>query len=151
MILPNENRKNEQQDHRILQVRISLSTKFQLKLKNLIFWTKFSQQGCFRSKTKRVNATIAFCIFKLLWVPDFTLTNNFKFWDQIFLKNVFPVKNKISEHLNWILHIQIRLYTKFHCKLTTFNFETKFAQKEYFWSKKEKLNITIDLYIFEII
>ena len=33
--------------HWILDVRISLRTKFQLKLEILIFWTKFAQKGCF--------------------------------------------------------------------------------------------------------
>ena len=42
-------------DHRqeILQIGISLSTKFQLKLTVLIFWTKFTQKGT------------EFCIFQL--------------------------------------------------------------------------------------
>ena len=43
------------QRHWILHIRISLGTKFQLKLTNLIFWTKFAQKGCFRSKTEKLN------------------------------------------------------------------------------------------------
>ena len=36
------------------------------------------------------------------------------------------------------MHIRISLGTKYHFKQTVLNFCTKFAQKEYFWSKKEK-------------
>ena len=51
----------------MLHIRISLGTKFQLKLTILISWTKFTQKGCFRSKQK-VNTTI-----KLVNVPYFSL------------------------------------------------------------------------------
>ena len=44
-----------------------LVTKFQLWIGILIFWTKFPQKGLFRSKTKKVNNTIEFCIFKLVY------------------------------------------------------------------------------------
>ena len=30
-----------------------------------MFWTKFAQQGYFRSKMKKVNSIIEFCIFEL--------------------------------------------------------------------------------------
>ena len=39
--------------HGILQIWISLSTKFQLKLTNVSFWTKFSQKSYFQSKTEQ--------------------------------------------------------------------------------------------------
>ena len=39
--------------------------------------------------------------------------------------------------------------TKFHLKLGILIFGTKFAQKGYFWSKTEKVNTTIEFYIFE--
>ena len=58
-----QSRKSEQH-HWILHIRISLGTKFQLKVTILIFWTKFSRKVCFRSKTGRVNTTIEFCIFE---------------------------------------------------------------------------------------
>ena len=47
-------------------------TKFQLKLKSLICWTKFVQKEGFQSRTEKVNTTIEFCIFKLVYVPDFS-------------------------------------------------------------------------------
>ena len=48
--------------------RISLVTKFQLKLPIFMFWTKFIQKGYFRLKTEKVNMTIEFCILKLVTV-----------------------------------------------------------------------------------
>ena len=39
--------------------------KFQLDLPILILWTKFAQRKYFRSKTKKANITIEFCIFEL--------------------------------------------------------------------------------------
>ena len=56
-VFPVSKRKSEH--HRwIPYVRISLDIKFQLKLTILIFWTKFSQKGYFRSKTENVNTTM---------------------------------------------------------------------------------------------
>ena len=52
--------------HRILYIRIYLSTKFQLELTILIFRTKFPQKGCFPSKTENVDTPIEIYIFKLI-------------------------------------------------------------------------------------
>ena len=62
---------------------------------NFDFWTKFAQKGCFLSKTEKVktNTTIAFCIFKLDWLPNFSLNWQFWFLDQICTKRKFPVEN----------------------------------------------------------
>ena len=60
-----ENGKSENR-HLIVHVRISLGTKFQLKLIILFFLIKFSQKGYFWSKTEKVNITIEFCIVKLV-------------------------------------------------------------------------------------
>ena len=73
--------------HCILHVRISLSNKFQLKLTILTFWTKFLQNGCFRSKTEKVNNAIEFFIFELVQVTHFSL--NWKFW---FFRSNLPKK-----------------------------------------------------------
>ena len=56
---------------------------------------------------------------------------------------VFPVENRKSELHFWILFTPIILGTKFQLKLIILIFWTKFAQKEYFRSKTEKVNITI--------
>ena len=60
-----QNRKSEHH-YSILDIRINLGTKFQLKLTVLICWTKFAPKGCFRSKIENVNTTIEFCIFELV-------------------------------------------------------------------------------------
>ena len=63
----------------ILHIRISLSTNFQLKLTIAIFWTKFAKKGSyFQSKTDKIDTTIEFCIFELVFVANFTL--NKQFW-----------------------------------------------------------------------
>ena len=63
----------------ILHIRISLSTNFQLKLTIAIFWTKFAKKGSyFQSKTDKIDTTIEFCIFELVFVSNFTL--NKQFW-----------------------------------------------------------------------
>ena len=54
-----------EQHYLILDIRISLGTKFKFKLTILIFWIKFSQKGYFRFKTRKVNTIIEFCIFQL--------------------------------------------------------------------------------------
>ena len=67
-------------------------------------------------------------------------------------KKVFTFeKKKKSEHHQWIKHSQISLSTKFHFKQAILNFKTKFAQKGYFQWKTEKVNITIDFCIFELV
>ena len=47
-------------------------------------------------------------------------------------------------------HVRLCLRTKFHLKLTTLIFWTKYAQKEYFQSKTKKLNSTIEFFIFKL-
>ena len=51
--LPLVNKKSEHY-HWIQHIRISLGTKFQLKLKIFILQTIFAQKGCFRSKTGKI-------------------------------------------------------------------------------------------------
>ena len=51
-VFPVENRKSEH-PHRILHFWISLSTKFRVKLRSLIFCTKFAQKGVSRWKQKK--------------------------------------------------------------------------------------------------
>ena len=56
-----------------------------------------------------------------------------------------------SKHHRWILDFRNSLDTKFQLKLTILIFWTKFAKKGYFQSKAEKLNITIEFCIFELV
>ena len=76
-VFPVKNKKIEHH-HWILHIRISLGTKFQLKLIILTFWTKFAQKEYFQSKTKKVKSIIEFWIFQLLYVSSVTL--NWQFW-----------------------------------------------------------------------
>ena len=63
--------------------------KFKLKMTIFSFWTKFAQKQYFRSKTEKVNIHIEFCIFELSLV-----SNDLEFWNQIFPKRVYPIKNR---------------------------------------------------------
>ena len=49
---------------RILDVRISLGSKFQLHTR--VSWTKLAQKGCFWSKIKKVSITVELCILELV-------------------------------------------------------------------------------------
>ena len=67
-----------------------------------------------------MDITVAFCIMELLWVPNYTFHK--QFW--------------------------ISLSNEFQLKLKVLIFQTKFAKKGYFQSKREKLNITTEFCIF---
>ena len=68
-----------------------------------------------------------------------------------FLEQNFQTEYGKSENRHWIVHVRIRLGTKFRLKLIIFIFLIKFAQKGYFWSKTEKVNITIEFSIVELV
>ena len=109
-----ENTKNEHH-YWILDIRISLSTNFQLKLTIGIFRTKFAKKGSyFQSKTDKIDSTIEFYIFELVFVSNFTL-NNFEFLAQICPRKIFMVKNRKNEHHHWIPQIQISLLVPNFC------------------------------------
>ena len=97
----------------------------------LICLTKFTQKGHLRWKTEKLNITVKFCIFELVYVSSFSL--NWQFWffgPNLHRKSTSGLKQK-SEHYHWILHIQIRLVTKFQLKLTT-NFLVQICPKRVF-------------------
>ena len=77
--------------------------------------------------------------------------DNFNFMDQICPKYVFSIKDRKSEHHHWILHTRFSLGTRFQLQLIILTFWTKFAQKEYFQSKPEKGNISIEFCMFELV
>ena len=66
-------------------------------------------------------------------------------------KGHFWIENEKSEHRYWILHIWISVGTKFQLKLIILTFYIKFAKKRYFRSKTEKMSITIESYMFELV
>ena len=74
-----------------------------------------------------MSITNEFSIMKLVWLQNFTL-QCFEFWDQIFPKRIFLTQNRKSSYHYWILHIQLRLCSKFLLKMTILIFWTKVAQ-----------------------
>ena len=81
-----------------LHIWIGLSTNFQLKLTIAIFWAKFAKKiTCFQSKTDKIDTTIEFCVFELVFASNFTL--NKQFW--IFGQNL-PKKDIYGQNQkNW--------------------------------------------------
>ena len=111
-IFPIKNRKNEHR-HWILHARLGVGTKFQLKVRILIFWTKFAQKEYFHSKIKKNNSIIEFCIFELVSVPNFSIKWQFLFLGPNLTKKGISTQNQKSEQHHWILRIRIRLGTIF--------------------------------------
>ena len=74
-------------------------------------------------------------------------TRNFDFWIKFAIKR----RNRMRDHHRWILHIWVRLSTKFQLKLTIFIFWTKLTQKEYFQSKRDVMKTTTELSIFKLV
>ena len=86
---------------------------------------KLTKKGYFHTKTKKVNITNEFCIFKLVWVLNFYFK---QFWilRPNFSKKSISGPNRKSSHHHWILHIRLRLGFKFQLKLTILIFWTNF-------------------------
>ena len=145
-----ENEKSEQH-HWILNIRIRLATKFQLKLTILTFWTKFANKGNLQSNTEKVDSKIELCIFELAYVPNFSLNWQFSFSGSSLRKKGISGQKQKSEQRHWSLHIWIKLPRKFQLKVIISTFWTKFTQKEDFQSKAEKVNFTIEFCIFKLV
>ena len=80
-------------------------------------------------------------------------TDNFEFLDQINQNRVFLIykrKKKKKENHHRILHIRISLVSK-ALKQTILILEINFPEKGYVRSKTEKMNITTELSIFELV
>ena len=108
-----------------MHIRTSLGTRFQLKLTVLIFWTKSAQKVYSRSKAKKVNNTIEFCISELLLVPGFSFKlTTLNFGTKFAQKRYFRWKNGKSEHHHLILDI-----TRFKLKVAILIFWIKFVLK----------------------
>ena len=133
-------------DHWILHTRISLGTKFQIKLTIQIFWTKFAQNSIFGLKQKSehhywiLNSRISLCTkfqFKLTILI---------FWTKFAQKGYFWSKIE-KVHYYWILHIRISLGN------TILLFWNIFPKNVilYFRSKTEKINFTTEFFIFQLI
>ena len=71
------------------------------------------------------------------------------FLNQIFPKRIFPAENGENEHHYWILNIRVSLGMIFQLKRTILIFWNTFAQKDYFLSKTEKVNVTTEFPFFK--
>ena len=122
-----------QHHHWILRIWIGLGTKFQIKLTILIFWIKFATKRYFRSQAEKVNITIEFCIFELVYVPNFSL--NWQFW--VFVPNL--PKEGVSSRKRKKLP-SFRLFAKFQLKLTIWIFLDQICPKRAFplWNRKSE-------------
>ena len=68
--------------HWILHIRISLATKFQIKLRILIFWTKFVQKLCIYGQHRKMWTPPLHYAYSNY--PEYRIsldTNNSEFWD----------------------------------------------------------------------
>ena len=73
-----------------MHIQFNLGTKLTI----LIFWNKVAQNGYFQSKLEKMDTTIEFCIFKSVYIPNFTLNWQFWFFWQICPKNYFLSKTE---------------------------------------------------------
>ena len=89
-VFPVKNWKS-QHHHWILDISISLNTKFQLKLTILIFWTKFAQKGYFWFKQKEWAHHRSLHIWIRLSTKFELKLKNSIFLDKIFPKRIFLV------------------------------------------------------------
>ena len=80
-----------------------------------------------------------------------TSTDNFDFFDQIYPKTVFPIKNRKNENDYLMLHARINVGTKFQHSVTILIFWTKFSQKDHFHSKRNKEKTIIEYCILELV
>ena len=72
--------------------------------------------------------------------------------NQICPKDVFRLDSRINHCIyNQIQHIWISVGNSVYLKRRGLIFWTKFAQKGYFCSKRENLNITVEFRIFELV
>ena len=121
---------------------------FSLNWQFWFFWPDLPKKGFFGLKQKKWKPHIFYIILHIQISLVRNSSSNWQFWffGQNLSKMVVPVKNWKTEHHHWIPHIQISLGTKFQLRLTLMTFLTRFAQKGFFWSKTEKVNITYFLH-----
>ena len=92
--------------HWILNVRISLGTKFHLKLKILIFWTKFAQNGYFWLKTENYEHPHLVLYIRINLGTKFQLKlTTLIFWTKFAQKRIFPLESRKNKLHYWILQV----------------------------------------------
>ena len=94
-------------------LQISLGRKFQLKVTIFIFWAKFAPKSISNLHQKKMNTTIKFCIFKSVYIPNFSLNWQFNFFDQIFPTNYFQSKTEKMDIANEFYIFESVLATNF--------------------------------------
>ena len=109
----------------------------------MISWVKFSQKGCFWSQTEKVNITIEFCVFELVYVPNFSSN-----WQICFFGPNLPKKGISGQkRKKWNHHTEFCKFELFYVPNFSLSdsfvfcfcfFLTKFGPKGYFRPKKEK-------------
>ena len=108
-------------NHRIQQVRISVSMKFYLKQIILIFCTKFAQKGDIWSITGHMNIALEFNIFELVWVPNFILNpKKLSFWARFGQIGYFLSKTEKKNIINKFSIFEL-VYNHFHNNLRLFD------------------------------
>ena len=129
--------KNWKSEHWIPHIQSSLGTKFQFKLKILIFLTGFTQK---RLKQKKWTLHIFYIILHIQISLVRSFSSNWQFWffGSNLPRKIFPVENKTNEYHHGIPHIWIILVTKLHRKLIILSFWTKFTQKGISSGKQKK-------------
>ena len=136
-----------------MHIRISLCIKFHFEQTILNFWTKFAQDRYLWSKTEKVNIIIEFRVFKLVLVPNFSLNWQFGFfWPDLPKKSFSGLKQKKLTPLIFhiILHIQIGLVRNFS-STNNFDFLYQICPERYFQWKTEKVSITMEFCIAELV
>ena len=88
--------------HWILLIRISLGTKFHLKL----FLFNFLKKGVSGREGEKLTLPLNSAYPNYSEYQMSLYTNNFGFWDKIWQKRVFSVENLKNKHHHWILHIR---------------------------------------------
>ena len=95
--IASQKRKSDHQ-HWTINIRISLDTKFQLKLIIVISWTNVAPKKVFPIENEKVTSITEFCIFRI-WLPA-----NFQlkliiltFWTKFVQKGHFQLKTKNVE------------------------------------------------------
>ena len=73
-----------------------------------------------------------------------------EFLDQINPTRYSQSGKEKNENHHQILYIGISLGYKFHFEQTILSFWNKFAKKRYLQQKAEKMNITVEFWIFEL-
>ena len=108
--------KIDRHHHWILHIWIRFCIKFHFEQTILNFWTKFTQEKYWSSKTEKVNITSESWIFRLVLIPNSSLNWQFwYFWSDLPKRGFSGLKQKKWARLIFhiILHIQISVAQNF--------------------------------------